>query len=199
MNILVKTGLAVTLLLAPFAAQGQTERIIGGYTSITLNATFQQQLSASGIAITDLAQNALQNGTNVLPDVQGVINLQSANTHVFFKGGYQVVFQGTTVRLEDFLLNVTGPSAIYSATFIENGQVLGRREIFFVNQNPNLVLPLQVQTSMIKLPELSLGLAPAFIREINRLTGQQTLNAGTQVATSNSFPIVVPDTPAAVQ
>ena len=187
-------GFIAVSTLAPVSVQAQSDTIIGGYASIILNPTFIDRLSASGINITDLASNALQDGANNLPSLEGVIDLQNGNGGLIFSGGYQIVFQGTTVRVQDITFNISGPNATFSGLFTAGGKVLGRRDLFFVNQKPNFSLPLRVQSGTVSLPQLSLGLAPDFVRALNQAAGHTIIAADMQAGTASAFPLVVPDT-----
>ena len=187
-------GLLAVSVLAPVPLQAQSSTIIGGYASIVLNPTFIQRLNASGINITDLASNPLQDGVNNLPSLEGVIDLQNGNGGLVFSGGYQILFQGTMVRVQDITFNISGPNATFSGILTAGGKVLGRRDLFFVNQKPNFSLPLRVQSGTVSLPQLSLGLAPDFITELNQAAGHTTITADLQAGTASAFPLVVPDT-----
>ena len=194
MKTFLATSLAFALTVsASTRAFGQTDQIVGGFTPFTFNSSFLGLLSGAGITVTDLAGNSLPNGTNVLPALQGVIDLQTGATNVTFKGGYQVTTQGATVRVEDMILHASEAASAVTGVIVENGHVLGRKEIFLVNQNPNLVLPLQVTDEILKLPTLSLGVAPDFTAELNKFLGKPVLNPGIQVATATPTAVVVPD------
>lgn len=194
-SIVSKLALAVVMLFAPLALQAQTDQITGGYAVFTFTSLLLQQLASAGATLTDLSRNPLQNGALTLPSVQGVIDTQNGNGDLVFRGGYQVVVQGTTIRVEDLAFTINGPSAVFTGIFVVNGQVAGRQDIFTVNQKPNFILPLQQANGTLTLPQLSLGLTPAFLNLINQAAGQTVVSPGTQVGTASAFPVVVPDAP----
>ena len=94
-------GIALALAVsASHVAVAQTDRIIGGFTTVAFSSSFLDYTRESGIFITDLGGNALQNGIEILPPSQGVIDLQTGVTDVIFKAGFQVGYIGrTTVRV----------------------------------------------------------------------------------------------------
>ena len=193
-------GFAIALTVsASHPAFAQTDQIIGGYTKVVFSSEFIAFTEESGIAITDLGGNPLQNSTLTLPPTQGVINLQTGVTDVVFRSGLQASYIGrTTVRVENLILSASQTSAAITGDVIENGQLLGRQEVFVVNQNPNLPLPLQPNGGVLTLPTLSLGLSPQFLTQLTSVIGP-LINSGTVVATATPIAVVVPDTPTAQQ
>ena len=200
MKSLCAVGLALAMSFsASRPAFAQTDQITGGYTTLTFSSAFLDFTQESGIAVTDLGGNTLQDGVEVLPATQGAIDLQTGVTNVIFKGGLQVVYLGkTTVRVENLILHASQTASAITGDVIENGQLLGRQEIFVVNRNPNLSLPLQVQSGVLTLPTLSLGLSPKFVTQLSKVIGP-LVNGGTVVATAAPIAVVVPDTAAAQQ
>lgn len=196
MKPFLSAGLALAFAFPLTLHAQQTDRVVGGFTPVIFNQQFLSQISAFGIAVTDLAENPLQNGTNVLPTVQGAIDLQTGATDVSSKGGYEFRSQGLTVRLEDFTLQASQANSSISGLVVVNGRFLGRQTVFIVNQNPNLPIPLPVTNGTLQLPPLSLGFAPAFASAVNQLLGKQIFNPAVQIATEAPTAIVVPDTPA---
>ena len=191
-----KLGVAATVMLAPLALQAQTDNIVYGQTSIVFTPAFTQQLSSFGITVTDLTQTPLQNGTLTLSGVEGAIDLQTALGEVILSNGYQVVAQGTTIRVQDLVFSIINQTtAVISGIFIVNGQFVGRQTIFAVNKNPVgtvYTLPLQPRNGTLTFNGLSLGLSQEFVNLINNAMGQAVLNPGVQVATANAFSVVVP-------
>ncbi len=193
-HLIAKLSLAAAALAAPVAMHAQTDRIIGGFTTVAFNQTFLQQLPSLGVTLTDLSGAPLRNGINVLRAVQGVIDLQTTVTDVQFRGGYQALVGGTTIRVEDITLDTTTTSATFTGVLVVNGTVTGRQDILIINRQPAFVLPLQPKNGVLVLPEFSLGLAPAFVAQINQAAGSAVLTPGTQVGTAVATSIVVPDT-----
>ncbi len=188
-------GLALTLTgLASHGAFAQTDRIVGGITTVTFSSSFVDYTRESGIFITDLDGNALQNGTEPLPASEGAIDLQTGVTDVIFKEGFQFAYLGkTTVRLENLVLNAGQTASDITGDVVVNGHLLGRQEIFIVNKNPNLSLPLRATNGVLALPTLSLGLSPEFLTQLDAIIGP-LVNAGTEVAQASALAVVVPDT-----
>lgn len=186
----------VALALTVSAGQGalaQTDRIAGGFTTVTFSPAFIAATQGSGIAITDLGGNALPNSTEPLPATQGDIDLQTGVTNVIFKEGFQVTDAAKArLRVENLILHASQTASAITGDVIENGQLLGRREVFIVNKNPDLSLPLQAENGILTLPTLSLGLSPKFVTLLDGIVGP-LVNPGTEVATATPIAIVVPD------
>ena len=200
MKMLYAAGLALALTFPalPYAS-AQTDQVVGGYTTVTFSSSLIAFTRESGIFITDLAGNTLVNSAEVLPATQGAVDLQTGETNVIFKGGFQAVYIGkTTVRVENLILHASQTSSAITGDVIENGKLLGRQEIFVVNKNPGLTLPLQVVNGILTLPTLSLGLSPKFVTQLTSVIGP-LVNAGTEVATAAPVAVVVPDTAATPQ
>ncbi len=195
MKSLCAAGLGIALTVsASHRAFAQTDRIVGGYTTVTFSSSFLDYTQESGIAVTDLQGDALQSGIEVLPADRGAIDLQTGVTDVVFKGGFQVAYIGrTTVRVENLILHASQTASAITGDVIENGNLLGRQEVFVVNQNPNLSLPLQPVNGVLTLPTLSLGLSPKFTTQLSRVIGP-LVNAGTEIASAAPIAVVVPDT-----
>ena len=210
MKLILAAALATALSIpASFQAQAQAaNQIFGGYTSITFNSSFVASSRESGIFISDLNGNPLPSSAstpgeliNNLGTVSGVIDLDTGETNVSFRGGFLINYIGsTTVRVENLVLHAGKTSSAITGDFTKNGAFLGRQEIFIVNQNPNLVLPLKPVAGVLSLPTLSLGLSPQFIAQVAPVIGSQFTPA-TQVATASPIAVVSqePATTAAAQ
>ena len=200
MKSLCAAGLALALAgVASHRAIAQTDQIVGGITTVTFSSSFVAYTREDGIFLTDLSGNTLQGGAEPLPAIGGAIDLQTGITDVIFKQGFQFNYIGrTTLRVENLILSATQTGSNITADVIVNGHLLGRQEVFIVNQNPNLSLPLPVVDGILTLPTLSLGLAPAFVTQLDAIIGP-LVNAGTEVATASPIAVVVPDTTAPQQ
>jgi len=197
MNIFTKLGVAATVMLAPFALQAQqTENIVYGRTTVIFNPAFTQQLSSLGATITDLSQAPLPNGTLTLTALEGIFDLQTSLGEVFFSGGYQVIINGQTIRVQDLAFSINNATtAFISGVFVVNGQFTARQPVFTVNRNPIGTvynLPIKPQNGTITLNGFSLGLSQTFVDLINGAMGQPVVNAGTQVGISNVFDVLAP-------
>ena len=177
MKSLCAASLALALTgLASQRAIAQTDQIVGGITTVTFSSSFIDFTREDGIFLTDLAGNTLQGGAEPLPAVEGAIDLQTGVTDVIFKQGFQFDYIGRTIlRVENLILNASQTGSDITGDVIVNGQLLGRQEVFLVNKNPNLSLPL-----------------------LDTIIGP-LVNAGTEVATAAPVAVVVPDTTAAPQ
>ncbi len=196
-------GMSVTPQLKAQAAN----QIFGGYTSITFNSSFVASTRESGIFLSDLNGNPLPSATTPgelvdnLGTVSGVIDLDTGVTNVSFRGGFLINYVGrTAVRVENLVLRADKRGSAITGDLTENGAFLGREEIFVVNQNPGLVLPLKPVAGVLTLPTLSLGLSPRLIAQVAPIIGSQFTPA-TQVATASPIAVVSqePKTTAAAQ
>lgn len=187
----------LALALAGLAGHGafaQTDQIVGGITTVTFSPSFIAYTRGSGIFLTDLEGNTLQNNVEPLPATQGAVDLQTGITDVIFKQGLQFTYTGKTVlRIENLILHATQTSSDVTGDVIVNGHLLGRQEVFIVNRNPDLPLPLPVDNGILTLPTLSLGLSPQFVTQLGAIIGP-VVNAGTEVAQAAPIAVVVPDT-----
>ena len=195
MKSLCTFGLALALTgLASHGASAQTDQIVGGITTLTFSSSFIDYTRESGIFLTDLSGNTLQNGAEPLPATQGAIDIQTGITDVIFKEGFQFAYIGrTTLRVENLILHASQTGSDITGDVIVNGHLLGRQEVFIVNKNPNLSLPLPVEDGVLTLPTLSLGLSPEFVTQLDAIIGP-LVNAGTEVAQAAPIAVVVPDT-----
>ena len=195
MKSLCTFGLVLALTsLASHGASAQTDQIVGGITTVTFSSSFIDYTRESGIFLTDLNGNTLQNGAEALPATQGAIDVQTGITDVIFKEGFQFAYIGrTTLRIENLILHASQTGSDITGDVIVNGHLLGRQEVFIVNKNPNLSLPLPVEEGVLTLPTLSLGLSPQFVTQLDAIIGP-LVNAGTIVAQATPIAVVVPDT-----
>ncbi len=210
MKLILLTALAAALSVpASFEAQAQAaNQVFGGYTAVVFNSSFVATSRESGVFLSDLNGNALPTNpsnpgvlVNNLGTVSGVIDLASGETNVSFSGGFLINYVGsTTVRVENLVLRSGKAGSAITGDLTENGAFLGRKEIFVVNQNPNLVLPLKPAAGVLTLPTLSLGLSPQLIAQVGPLFGPQFTPA-TPVATAAPIAVVSqePATTAATQ
>ena len=201
MKVTLAAALALTLGISATSqlnAQAANQ-IFGGYTAITFTSFFVDSTRESGIFISDLNGNSLPSAKTAgelvdnLGTVSGVIDLDTGETHVSFRGGFLINYIGrTTVRVENLVLNASRTGSDITGDFTENGAFLGRKEIFVVNQNPDLVLPLKPVAGVLTLPTLSLGLSPQLIAQVAPIIGSQFTPA-VQVATASAIAVVSPE------
>ncbi len=199
MKLILAAALATALAVSvsPQAHAQVANQILGGYTPITLTSSFVASTRESGIFISDLNGNPLHNSASSpgelidnLGAVSGVVDLDTGNTDVSFRGGFLINYIGrTTVRIENLVLHASNTSSVITGDLTKNGAFLGRQDIFIVNQNPNLVLPLKPVDGVLTLPALSLGLSPQFIAQLAPLFGSQFTPA-TQVATARPIAVI---------
>lgn len=197
MRTLYPFGVALALAgLVSHGARAQSDQIIGGITTVTFTSSFLDLTRESGISLTDLGGNTLQNGVEPLPASQGAIDTQTGVTDVIFKAGFQISYLGkTTIRIESLNLHASQTGSDVTGDVIVNGHLLGREEVFIVNKNPNISLPIPVVDGILTLPALSLGLAPAFVTQLDAIIGP-LVNPGTEIASAAPIAVVVPDTTA---
>ena len=200
MKITLAAVVALTLGMSvtPQVKAQAANQIFGGYTSITFSSSFVAYTRESGIFISDLNGNALPGAATAgevvdnLGTVAGVIDLDTGETNVSLRGGFLINYVGkTNVRVENLVLRIGKEALAITGDFTENGAFLGRKEIFVVNQNPGLVLPLKPVAGVLTLPTLSLGLSPQLSAQLAPVTGSQFTPA-TQVATAKAIAIVSP-------
>ena len=198
MKITTAVLTAALSVSAGVRAQAQAaNQIFGGYTSITFTSSFVASARESGNFISDLNGNPLPssgNGAGELVDnlgtVSGVIDLDTGETNVSFRGGFLINYVGSTaVRVENLVLHAGKTGSDITGDFTKNGAFLGRMEIFVVNKNPNLVLPLKPVAGVLTLPNLSLGISPQFITQVAPVIGSQFTPA-TQIATASPTAVV---------
>ena len=199
MKLILAAALA-TAITVPVSYQARAQaanQVFGGYTAVTLSSSFVASTRESGIFISDLNGNPLQNSASSpgelidnLGTVTGVIDLDTGETDVSFRGGFLINYIGrTNVRIENLVLHASKATSVITGDFTKNGAFLGRQDVFVVNQNPNLILPLKPVDGVLTLPTLSLGLSPQFLAQLAPLLGSQFTPA-TQVATARPIAVV---------
>ena len=194
------TASLVTALCVPAAFQAQAQaanQIFGGYTAIALSSSFVASTRESGIFLSDLNGNSLPNDVNNTGEaidnlgvVAGVIDLATGETNVSFRGGFLINYIGRVmVRVDNLALHAGKTGSAITGDVTKNGAFLGRQEIFVVNQNPNLTLPLKPVAGVLTLPTLSLSLSTQFLAQVTPIIGSQ-FTSTTQVATASPIAVV---------
>ena len=197
-TLLTKVTLAVLAALAPVALHAQTELIVYGRATIVLTPAVMQQLAALGVTVTDLSRGAMQNGTNmhngtnVLPALEGAIDLTTAFNEVVYGGGYQFKVGATTIQVRSLTLDLVGPSAVFSGIVIENGTFVGREAIFAIIATGPPTLPIVPQDGTISHNGLSLSFEQPFVNLINTAVGNSGLNTTAQIGTLDLFSVLAP-------
>ena len=197
---IIRVAALATTLIVPMSFQVHAQaanQIFGGYTPITFSSMFVAVTREDGIFISDLNGNPLPSVASSpgelvdnLGTVSGVVDLDTGETNVSFRGGFLINYVGKTqVRVDNLVLHAGRSSSAITGDFTENGAFLGRKEIFIVNQNPNLVLPLKPVGGVLTLPTLSLGLSPQLIAQLAPIIGSQFTPA-TQIATAVPIAVV---------
>jgi len=190
---IAKFAIAALATLAPAALYAQADSIVFGQARVTFTPALMQVFAGVGGTVTDLSLRPLQDGTNLLPITQGVLDGRTSQGEVVFSGGYQITGSGATIRLQDLALDITGPTGgTVSGVFVVNGTILGRQPVFAVIGSFAQTTTAQGQTALVN--GLSVGLTPYFVDAINGAVGRPVFTAGTAVGTVNAYAVVVPIT-----
>ncbi len=189
---LTKVTLAAFAALAPAVLHAQTESIVYGRATIVLTPAVLQQFAALGITVTDLSPAPMQNGVNILPALEGAIDLQTAFNEVIYAGGYQIKFGTTAIQVRNLTLDLIGSSAVFSGIIIQNGTFVGREAIFSINAQGPPSLPIVPDHGTISHNGLSLSFEQPFVNLINSAAGNSGLNTTTQIGTLDLYSVLAP-------
>ena len=194
----MKTGFA-TLTLAtlavttPAALHAQnTQAIVRGYASITLTPAVLQQLAAVGVTVSGLSHEVTPNGTNLLPALEGVIDLDTSANEVIYGSGYQIAAAGTPIQIRDITLELSGPSAIFYGIVVENTTLIGREPIFSISASGPPALPIVPVNGTISHNGLNLSFEQPFISLLNSVVGNSGLDTTSTIGTLDLYSVLAP-------
>ncbi len=190
--LFTKVTFAAVALLAPAALHAQTELIVYGRATIVLAPAVMQQFAALGVRVTDLSRAPIQNGTNILPALEGAIDLQTAANEVVYAGGYQIKIAGATIEIRNLTLDLVGSSAVFSGIVIENGTFVGREAIFAISPQGPPSLPIVPEHGTINHNGLSLNFEQPFVNLINSAVANSGLNTTTPIGTLDLYSVLAP-------
>ncbi len=195
MKSLVLVGVVTVLSLLHVPAWAQARTIVYGRTNIQFSGSFQQGLASLGATVTDLSGNALKDGSTLFRATTGVIDLQTAVGEVVHAGGYIVSAGGTTITIQNLILDTTNPAGpVFTGVFSINSTVQGRFPVFSPQPPAGFSLPLQPQQGTAQINGFSLTLAPAAASIINGVFGAEVLPAGTAIGTADVYTVLSSDT-----
>ena len=175
---------ATSLCLSAGALHAQTQNVVYGRTTITLNPSFQQ--AAAGVAtLTDLDSKPLINNQIVLKITAGAISTIAAQGELDHSGGIIVTGAGHVVRVQDFIIDSTNLLApTLTAIMVTDGTYVGRQTLFNIQIPNTFVIPLVPVNSAVQETGLILTLAPTASALINRTLGNVT-QAGQSIGTAD--------------
>ena len=189
-----KLTLAGLTLVATAALHAKnTEAIAYGRATVVLTPAVLQQLAAHRISVTDLSRAPLHAGANVLPALEGAIDLDTSFNEVVYGGGYVFTVGSNVIQIRSLTLDLVGPSAVFSGIVIKNGAFVGREAIFsIIALGGPPPLPIVPVNGTISHNGLSLSFEEPFISLINAAAGDTGLNTTTQIATLDLYSVLAP-------
>ena len=196
MKMLIGQSMLAAVALVPAALYAQTtDAIVSGSATVILTPATLQQFTGLGVTLTDLTLVRLPNGTNVLPALQGAIDLTTSFNEVVYGGGYQFVSGSHIIQVRNLTLDLMGPSAIFYGIVIEDGTFVGREAIFSIVATGAPTLPIVPVNGAISHNGLNLSFQQPFLSLLNGAFGNTGLSATTVVGTLNLFSVLAPLTP----
>jgi hypothetical protein len=192
---LSKAALLVALSCTPLMhAQNnpsQTPSVDFGRSTVQLNSAFVNTLTSLGAVVTDLHGNPMQNNSFTLNAVAGAIDLTTSAGEIEHAGGLLISVAGTTLRIQNFTLDTSNPTApVLSAAFIINDHFAGRTQLFNVQPPAGFSLPLVPQAGVLQVNGLSLTLNAAAATLLNNLFGAPVLSPGLPIGTGNVYVVL---------
>lgn len=188
------TALAALAPAAVLHAQN-THAIVYGTATVILTPAVLQQFAALGVSVTDLSRARIENGTNVLPALEGAIDLDTSYNEVAYGGGYQFKSGSTTVQVRDLTLDLMGPSAVFYGIVIENGTFVGREAIFSIVATGAPTLPIVPVNGTISHNGLLLSFEQPFVSVVNNAFGNSGLTSTAQIGKLNLYSVLGPLSP----
>ncbi len=194
---LANIAMGVALIaLTPLHAQ-TSMAIVSGHANVTLTPAVLQQFTGAGVAVTNLSGQALQNGLNSLPALEGAIDLSTSYNEVVYGGGFEFKSGTAVIQVRNLTLDLMGPSAIFYGIVIENGTFVGREAIMSIVATGGAPsLPIVPVNGTISHNGLMLSFQPAFAGLIDAAFSGVGLNATAQIGTLDLFSVLAPLVPA---
>jgi hypothetical protein len=179
-----KTAFVVALASMASIGHAQIMSVSSGSTTVQLSTAFINSLGAN---VTDLQGNPLTNNTITFQAASGALDLSLAAGEVQHKGGIIINARGMQIRLENWTIDTSTPTAsIISAEFVMNGHFDFRLPLFDVQPPPGFVIPLTLQSGALQINGLTLTIAPATEFALSALFGGPVVHTGASAGTANT-------------
>jgi len=179
-----KTAFVVALASMASIGHAQIMSVSSGSTTVQLSTAF---INSLGATVTDLQGNPLPNNTITFQAASGALDLSLAAGEVQHKGGLIINAGGMQIRLENWTIDTSTPTAsIISAEFIMNGHFDFRLPLFNVQPPPGFMIPITLQSGALQLNGLTLTIAPAMASTLYSLFGGPVVHAGASAGTANA-------------
>ena len=190
-GIVLAFAFAAPMVLAQ--SPSLTPSVDFGRTTVQLSSGFVNSLQGLGATISDLSNNPLQNNSFTLRATSGAVDTTTSAGEVEHTGGLYVNAQGTILRIQNFTIDTSNPTApVITAEFIISDHYSGRIPLFNVQPPAGFSLPLQLTAGVLQENGLILTLAPATAATLNTLFGDQVIQPGISVGTANSYVVFSP-------
>jgi hypothetical protein len=192
-----KAALVLALVCVPSIVNAQTPSqtpsVDFGRTTVQLSSSFVNSLQGLGAVITDIHNNPLQNNAFTFRAVAGALDLTTSAGEVEHTGGLLVNAAGITIRIQNFTIDTSNPTApVVTAQFIVNDHFASRIPLFNIQPPAGFSLPLQLQAGVLQENGLGLTLAPATASALNALFGGQVVAAGMSIGTADTYVVFSP-------
>ena len=188
---LLPLGVLTAALCLPISVQAQTDTLVYGRATLTLVPALLQSIAGAGATVTDLAGNPLRDGASLFELYGGYIDLKSGAAEGIGRGGFQIAFQGQTLRAQDFVYENGPGGQFFTANFVLNGSALGRGEVFrFPAPAPG---PVPLQNGALQLNGIPFQLAPRFVDLINGALKQAAVSSSADAGKLSEYIVYVPD------
>lgn len=139
-RIAALSALACTFTIGAIA---QTYPIEGGRTNVTLASEFAGALNSLSVFVGPIGKARLLHGVASFPINGGSLDVAAAKGEVTHEGGLFLTAGGTSVRLMDFNIDLTGSTPGLTGLVIANGAVVGRIRLFDIALPTGITLPLR--------------------------------------------------------
>jgi hypothetical protein len=186
-NRMLKLALVVTVALASTALFAQTTvPALSGTTNVALTASFLSALNSLGVA-PGVVYPTVLNGTTVnFPISSGAIDLTTAKGNLDHQGGLTLTAGGTTVTIQDFIIDTTGAAPVITGLATVNGALVGRITLFDLAFASGFTTPLKLSGgTFLSLSGIAVTLDPTAASVLNSVFSTSAFKGGLSIGKAN--------------
>lgn len=183
-------------MLVSASAFSQVVVTQSGQTSVTLSKSFVAALGSLGVTPGVINPTTLNGLVVTFPITGGAVDAKTASGQITHTGGLTLTAGGTTVGLQNFIIDTTGSSPLLYGIASVNGSVAGYLPLFNLTLPKDFTLPLKPsQGVLVGIGGVTVTLTDTAASTLNAVFGVTAFSGGFKIGTASVEAFVVPTQP----
>ena len=180
-----KTAFFLVLVLTVSAGLAQARPVSSGTTTVTLSSDFLGALGSLGITAGTILPTSLVGANVNFPVVSGALDLKSAKGEIIHSGGLTLTKGSTSLRIQSFTIDTTGPAPVLTGLAVVNNSLVGRIVLFDITLPPGFKVPVKLTNNvLLDLSQVGVTLNASAAATLNSVFGTSAFVGGFNIGTA---------------